>query len=118
MFKRYELHNHTIESDAPISCQELVDRMVVLVFGFQGTCVLFSTLIAPGSLPTSSARRLPFLHTLSSARCSFSDGSGSNRCEAVSHCGFPCISLTVSDAEHLFVCLLILLGEHRPSGAF
>ena len=28
MFKRYELHNHTLESDAPISCKELVDRMV------------------------------------------------------------------------------------------
>ena len=28
MFKRYELHNHTLESDAPISCAELVDRMI------------------------------------------------------------------------------------------
>lgn len=28
MFKRYELHNHTNESDAPISCAELVERMV------------------------------------------------------------------------------------------
>ncbi len=28
MFKRYELHNHTNESDAPISCRELVERMV------------------------------------------------------------------------------------------
>ena len=27
MFKRYELHNHTNESDAPISCAELVERM-------------------------------------------------------------------------------------------
>lgn len=27
MFKRYELHNHTTESDALISCQELVDKM-------------------------------------------------------------------------------------------
>ena len=28
MFKRYELHNHTNESDAPISCRELIERMV------------------------------------------------------------------------------------------
>lgn len=28
MFKRYELHNHTTESDAKITCRELVDRMV------------------------------------------------------------------------------------------
>ena len=28
MFKRYELHNHTSESDAKITCRELVDRMV------------------------------------------------------------------------------------------
>lgn len=28
MFKRYELHNHTDESDAPISCWELIRRMV------------------------------------------------------------------------------------------
>jgi len=28
MFKRYELHNHTIESDALISCRELIDHMV------------------------------------------------------------------------------------------
>ena len=27
MFKRYELHNHTNESDAPISCAELIERM-------------------------------------------------------------------------------------------
>ncbi len=27
MFKRYELHNHTNESDAPISCEELVEMM-------------------------------------------------------------------------------------------
>ncbi len=28
MFKRFELHNHTIESDAQITCRELVDLMV------------------------------------------------------------------------------------------
>lgn len=28
MFKRYELHNHTTESDAKISCETLVERMV------------------------------------------------------------------------------------------
>ncbi len=28
MFKRYELHNHTSESDGPISCRELLEMMV------------------------------------------------------------------------------------------
>lgn len=28
MFKRYELHNHTSESDGPISCRELIEMMV------------------------------------------------------------------------------------------
>ena len=28
MFKRYELHNHTSESDGPISCRELMDMML------------------------------------------------------------------------------------------
>lgn len=28
MFKRFELHNHTNQSDAKITCEELVDRMV------------------------------------------------------------------------------------------
>ena len=35
MFKRYELHNHTIESDAPISCAELVERSKVEQARFQ-----------------------------------------------------------------------------------
>ncbi|MBO7404883.1 MAG: CehA/McbA family metallohydrolase, partial [Clostridia bacterium] len=28
MFKRYELHNHTTESDAGITCRELIDHML------------------------------------------------------------------------------------------
>ena len=28
MFKRYELHNHTNESDANLTCRQLVDHMV------------------------------------------------------------------------------------------
>ena len=28
MFKRYELHNHTDQSDARISCRELIDHML------------------------------------------------------------------------------------------
>ena len=27
MFKRYELHNHTSESDALITCEELIEKM-------------------------------------------------------------------------------------------
>ena len=34
--------------------------------------------------------------------------SHSNRCKVKFHCGFDCISLTFSDVEHLFTCLLAI----------
>ena len=32
-----------------------------------------------------------------------------HRCEVISHCGFACILLTMSDVEHLFIYVLLLL---------
>lgn len=32
------------------------------------------------------------------------DDSHSGRCEVISHCGFTCLSLMISDGQHLFIC--------------
>ena len=39
--------------------------------------------------------------------CPFDDGH-SDRCEAISHCGFDLISPMISDVEHLLMCLLAI----------
>ena len=47
----------------------LLDHVVTLLFAFQGTSVLFSTVAAPVDIPTNSVGRFLFLHTLSSIYC-------------------------------------------------
>ena len=83
---------------------ELLDHMVLLFLVFGGTSILFSTVAAPIYIPTNSVQAFPFLHILANVCClwSFYD-SYSDRCEVISHCGFDCISLMISDAEHLFM---------------
>ena len=77
---------------------------VVLFLIFWVTSMLFSWVVAPVLIPTRGSM-WGFLFSASSLTLVIScliDTNHSNKCEAVSHCGFICISLITSDVEHLF----------------
>ena len=82
---------------------ELLDQMVNNSYFFSGSSIQFSIVAAPISFP-------PIVHDGSLCSTSspilviycLSDGSHSNRCEVIFHCGFVCISLMVSDVKHIF----------------
>ena len=73
-----------------------------------------STVVAPISIPTSSAKESPF-STSSLALvvcllidCRFIDGNHPGRCEVILHCSVKCLSLKISDIECFFICLLVI----------
>ena len=82
----------------------LLNSMVILFLIFQGTVILFSIVAAPfpfspiacqgSDLSTSSPALVIFC---------FLESSHPNWCEVISHCGFDCISLMISDVEHHFI---------------
>ena len=57
---------------------------------------------APIYIPTNSEWRWLFPHILTNNCWVFGD-SHSDRCEVILHCGLDCISLMISDVEHLFL---------------
>ena len=68
---------------------------------------MFSIVAAPAYIPTNSIGGFLFLYMLSSICRVFSDGH-SDWCEVVLCCSFDCISLIISYAKHLFMCLLAI----------
>ena len=66
-------------------------------------------MVAPIYIPTTSAQVFSFLHILTSTCYLWTfDHSHSDRCAVMSHGGFDCISLVISDVEHLFMGLLAI----------
>ena len=80
--------------------------MATLFLVSWGSSILFFVEAIPIYVSTNSGGRSPFLHTLSSIICRLFDGGSSDCCEVIYQGIFYCISWVLSDAEHLFMCLL------------
>ena len=82
----------------------LLGHMVVLHLVFWGISILFSIAVLPIYIPTNSVGVFPFLYTISSAFvCRSFDNGHSDWCELYLNIVLICISLMISDIEHLFL---------------
>ena len=90
------------------SAAGLLDHMVVLFLVSRGTSIRFSTLAAPIYIPNKSVWRfLFFISSPTFVICVLFDGSYSDRCEVIPHCGFD---LHITD--FFFFVFLSFLGLH------
>ena len=84
---------------------ESLGHLITLCLIIWENAALFSKADAPFSIPISRVWGFLFLHILSTTIWLF-DYSSPSGYEAVSHVILICISLMISDSEHLFMCLL------------
>ena len=103
--------------------QSYVSSSFRLVFFFflEETTILFSTVTTIIYIPTNSAQRFLFFHILTNichfVSFFFFDGSYSNKCVEISHCGF---NLHFSDAKalHFVVYLIEIFNSYIGSILF
>ena len=87
---------------------EWVYPVVVLFCFFKRISILFSIVIVPICIPTSSIEEFHFPHALSNTACRLFIRSHSDQCEEIPHCSFD---LHFSDNYRCWAFSHVLLGD-------